>query len=81
MVQRCEREDLNLHALRRYHLKVVRLPISPRSHNSNLMKKPRLRRQTFVRLCGVVSTTPPRSLTFSLHPKLFDQIAQKKKRC
>lgn len=22
-------EDLNLHALRRYHLKVVRLPVSP----------------------------------------------------
>ncbi len=24
---------MNLHALRRYHLKVVRLPISPRSHD------------------------------------------------
>ena len=25
----CPGQDLNLHALRRYHLKVVRLPISP----------------------------------------------------
>ena len=28
----CPREDSNLHALRRYHLKVVRLPISPPGH-------------------------------------------------
>ena len=28
----CGREDSNLHALRRYHLKVVRLPIPPRPH-------------------------------------------------
>ncbi len=30
----CARQDLNLHALRRYHLKVVRLPISPRAHDA-----------------------------------------------
>ena len=28
---RCAREDLNLHGLPRYHLKVVRLPVSPRA--------------------------------------------------
>ena len=28
----CEREDLNLHGLPHYHLKVARLPISPRPH-------------------------------------------------
>ena len=27
----CAREDLNLHGLPRYHLKVVRLPVSPRA--------------------------------------------------
>ena len=28
----CGRENSNFHALRRYHLKVVRLPIPPRPH-------------------------------------------------
>ena len=28
----CARQDLNLHALRHYHLKVARLPIPPRAH-------------------------------------------------
>ena len=32
---RCAREDLNLHGLPRYHLKVVRLPVSPRARNEN----------------------------------------------
>jgi hypothetical protein len=27
----CARQDLNLHALRHYHLKVARLPIPPRA--------------------------------------------------
>ncbi len=29
----CARQDLNLHALRHYHLKVARLPIPPRARN------------------------------------------------
>ena len=32
---RCAREDLNLHGLPRYHLKVVRLPVSPRARTRN----------------------------------------------
>ena len=32
---RCAREDLNLHELPRYHLKVVRLPVSPRARKKN----------------------------------------------
>ena len=30
----CARQDLNLHALRHYHLKVARLPIPPRAHGT-----------------------------------------------
>jgi hypothetical protein len=33
--QNCPGQDLNLHALRRYHLKVVRLPISPPGRRSS----------------------------------------------
>ena len=34
MVSWCARQDLNLHALRHYHLKVARLPISPRAQRN-----------------------------------------------
>ena len=35
----CARQDLNLHALRHYHLKVARLPIPPRAHGTHIMNQ------------------------------------------
>jgi hypothetical protein len=35
----CARQDLNLHALRHYHLKVARLPIPPRAHGTRIMNQ------------------------------------------
>ena len=32
-IEWCARQDLNLHALRHYHLKVARLPIPPRARD------------------------------------------------
>ena len=53
----CARQDLNLHALRHYHLKVARLPIPPRARS--LQNKSIFAPTSKVILVSSASTNPP----------------------